>query len=222
MNAGGSYIVYGRPDSSAVARVMWTIGELGLPHERRDWGGPFGGNDDPAYRAMNPAGRIPTLVWPDGRSSWESKAIIRALAAVHDPGGLIPVDPVERAAAEAWMDWSDEFQRAVSELREHPRRREAEGEILAAAVDRAAPALGLLDARLHGRAFIMGGTLSIADLAIGVWAHRWVKLPADAPGLPAFPAMSAWCERLRERPAYQTHVVAQVSAGARGRLDPPA
>ena len=53
--------VWGRADGSNVIKAMWCIGELGLVHERIDWGGEFGGNDDPQYRRKNPNGRLPTL-----------------------------------------------------------------------------------------------------------------------------------------------------------------
>ena len=42
--------IWGRADGSNVIKAMWCIGELGLAHQRIDWGGEFGGNDDPEYR----------------------------------------------------------------------------------------------------------------------------------------------------------------------------
>ena len=39
--------IWGRADGSNVIKAMWCIGELGIAHERIDWGGEFGGNDDP-------------------------------------------------------------------------------------------------------------------------------------------------------------------------------
>ena len=35
--------VWGRKNSINVQKVMWAVGELGLPHERIDAGGSFGG-----------------------------------------------------------------------------------------------------------------------------------------------------------------------------------
>ena len=42
--------IWGRADGSNVIKAMWCIGELGIAHERIDWGGEFVGNDDPQYR----------------------------------------------------------------------------------------------------------------------------------------------------------------------------
>ncbi len=56
-----SRIVWGRATSSNVMKVLWGLGELGLPFERIDVGGAFGKTDTPEYRAMNPTGLVPTL-----------------------------------------------------------------------------------------------------------------------------------------------------------------
>ena len=53
--------IWGRNTSSNVQKVMWAVGEIGLPHERIDVGGSFGKNREAAYLAMNPNGLVPTL-----------------------------------------------------------------------------------------------------------------------------------------------------------------
>lgn len=202
--------VWGRADSGAVARVMWTLGELRLPVRRHDWGGRFGGNDDPVYRALQPAGRIPAVRLPSGATLWESGAIIRYFTAVHDMGGTMPADPLVRARAEAWMDWSSAFGAAVGTIRNAYRGQAATIATVTAAVARARPVLEVLDRALADRAFLIGDTLTIADLALGVWGHRLHRCPPEV--RPAgLPALDAWLARLRARPAYVEHVVAQVS-----------
>jgi len=44
--------IWGRKTSSNVQKVLWTCVELDVAFERVDWGGPFGGNQDPAYLAQ--------------------------------------------------------------------------------------------------------------------------------------------------------------------------
>lgn len=205
--------VYGRPDSSAVARVMWTIGELGLECRRIDWGGSYGGNDDPAYRVLQPAGRIPAVVLPDGTALWESNAIIRCLASLHDPGGLIPSDPVSRAEAEAWMEYAGSVAAAVSAVRGAYKAPHVDVDRLAAAIDRAGDVLGVLERRLADGGFLHPAGFGVADLATGVWVHRWFRAPATLPDVPALPALRDWYGRLCDRAAYRTHVVDQVSSG---------
>src|SRR5262249_24988599 len=97
--------ILGRNNSINVQKVMWAIGELGVPHERLDGGGAFGRNKEPDYLAMNPNGLVPTLQEDDGFILWESNTIVRYLAAKHGAGTLEPKDRHERALASQWMDW---------------------------------------------------------------------------------------------------------------------
>ncbi|MBT6204184.1 MAG: glutathione S-transferase, partial [Rhodospirillaceae bacterium] len=54
--------VLGRATSSNVQKVTWTLEELGVPYDREDIGGAFGGLDTPEYIAMNPNKVIPTVI----------------------------------------------------------------------------------------------------------------------------------------------------------------
>ena len=96
--------IWGRNTSVNVQKVMWALGELGVPHERIDVGGSFGKNNEPAYLAMNPNGLVPTLE-EDGFMLWESNSIVRYLAAKYGAGTLEPADLRARARASSWMDW---------------------------------------------------------------------------------------------------------------------
>src|SRR5215475_7076823 len=97
--------IWGRNTSSNVQKVMWAIGEMKLPHERIDIGGPFGKNKDAPYLAMNPNGLVPTLEEEDGWMLWESNSVVRYLAAKHKSSVLEPADLRIRAHAHKWMDW---------------------------------------------------------------------------------------------------------------------
>ena len=202
--------IWGRRDGSNVIKVMWCVGELGLAHERIDWGGPFGGNDDPAYRAKNPMGRLPTLEEDDGFTLWESGAIVRYLCATHSAGRLCPSGHKARALAEKWMDWSslylarfntvylDQFFRAQSG--------EADQQAVAAAVAATVPLYDILDAQLAAAPFLCGDSLTMADIPAGSLTHRWMTwTPPQL--LPRHPNVEAWYRRLCERPAYREHVV---------------
>ena len=97
--------IWGRNTSINVQKVMWAIGELGVPHERIDIGGPFGKNNEPFYLAKNPNGLVPTLEEDDGFVLWESNSVVRYLAAKFGTGSLEPADLKARASAGRWMDW---------------------------------------------------------------------------------------------------------------------
>ena len=90
--------IWGRNTSSNVQKVMWAVGEMGLPHERIDIGGPFGKNREAEYLAMNPNGLVPTLEEEDGFLLWESNSVVRYLAAKHKSTVLEPAEIV------TWVD----------------------------------------------------------------------------------------------------------------------
>ena len=50
--------IWGRTNSINVQKVMWTVAELGLPHERIDAGLAHGVVNESWYRALNPNGRV--------------------------------------------------------------------------------------------------------------------------------------------------------------------
>ncbi|MEO1304263.1 MAG: glutathione S-transferase family protein [Pseudomonadota bacterium] len=204
--------VYGRPDSSAVARVMWTLGELGFPHHRIDWGGSFGGNDERDYRDMCPSGKIPAIKLADGETLWESNAIIRYFCAAQDGDDFLSDDHLRRAKIEAWMDWSPAFQAAVSSIRRAYKRGSAKQADIDVVLKQVEPNFMILERQLSGRDYVMGSAISAADFALGVWAHRLWRCPPEAKPTNT-PATWAWIERLQARPAYQEHVMAKVSAG---------
>ena len=96
--------IWGRATSSNVQKVLWCCAELDLEFERVGVGGPFGGNRDPEYLAMNPNGLVPTV--KDGDLvMWESNTICRYLATTRDGEHLYPRGPATRTHVERWMDW---------------------------------------------------------------------------------------------------------------------
>lgn len=79
--------LWGRKNSSNVQKARWALEEAGIAYEQIDAGGPFGGLDTPAYRAMNPNGYVPTYE-EEGFILWESHAITRYVAETHASGTL--------------------------------------------------------------------------------------------------------------------------------------
>lgn len=200
--------ILGRNNSSNVAKVTWAAEELGIPFERVDIGGEFGGNDQPDYLAMNPNGRVPTSVDGD-LVLWESNAIVRYLTAKHDPGGMYPQDPAARADLDRWMDWQQTTLAAPMRdvfwglIRTAPDQRDWGS--INAGVRSAAAAFRMLDARLEGRAYIGGDRLTMAEFPFGSLIHRWFGMPIE--NRPEdMPNLRAWYERLLARPAFRKHV----------------
>ena len=207
--------IWGRTNSINVQKVMWTVGELGLPHERIDAGGAFGRLDTPDYGALNPNRRVPTVEDDDGRVVlWESNAVVRYLAARHGAGSLWPEDPAERARADMWMDWMQtelipEMTVVFWGLIRTPEDRRDMAAIGAAA-KRLGEKFRLLDGWLEagGSAYVAGGGLTIGDVPVGAACYRYHALPLERPPLPR---VEAWYARLRGRPPFREHVMIPLS-----------
>ena len=201
--------IWGRNTSANVQKVMWAIGEIGLPHERIDIGGPFGGNREAAYLTINPNGLVPTLQEDDGFLLWESNSIVRYLAAKHRAAVLEPADLRARGRASAWMDWQLSvlgpaiFQAFWGLIRTPPEKRNH------AAIEesklRTTEAIAVLDAELGKSAFLGGDAFSYGDIPPAVMANRYRQL---VPERPAFPNFERWYAAIAARPAYKDQVAA--------------
>jgi len=203
-------IVWGRASSSNVMKVLWGLGELGLPFERIDVGGAFGRTKTPDYLAMNPTSLVPTLQEGDF-TLWESNAILRYLGSVHArDSALWPSDAHARANIDRWMDAQQTtLNRPMSQvfwgLVRTPAEQRDMGAI-ASAIEDTAKAWRYIEAELERHDFIAGADFTLADIPWGVHAHRWFGM--DYLGLvrPELPALQAWYDRLCLRPAYQQHI----------------
>lgn len=199
--------LWGRASSANVQKVLWTLEELGVPHEHHLVGGAHGGLDTPQYRAMNPNGLVPVLQ-DDGLTLWESHAILRYLAASYGQDSLWRAGAQQRAVVDQWTDWTaTTFQPAwiamfwlVVRTPEEAHDRKA----IAAAQARTIAALGILDNNLRDRDYLAGDQLSYADIAAGVSLYRWFTMQIERP---AMPGVENWYRRLQDRPAFRKTVM---------------
>lgn len=206
--------IYGRTNSVNVQKALWVATECGLDFEQVDVGGRFGGNDQAWYRALNPNGVVP-VIDDDGYIVWESHAIIRYLAARYGAGVLWSSDLKERGEGDRWMDWQQTtVQSGMTALfwgwiRTPSEQRDP----IALEAARLATALlwQRLDHHLAGRPYVAGDRFSIGDIPVGAMCHRWLNLPFERGDLPPMPHLSAWYDRLCQRPAYRRHVAVEMS-----------
>ena len=199
--------VWGRANSVNVQKVLWCLGELGVPFERRDVGGLYGGNREPDYLARNPTGLVP-MISDDGFDLWESNAIVRYLGARYGAGTLWPEDPASRALADKWMDYQlgtvfPAFRGALLGLVRTPEE-DRDPAAIAASARATADALTTLDGELEDRRFVAGDALTIGDIALGPTVYRWLNLEIERPSLPN---LEAWHDHLSGRPAYRRNVM---------------
>ena len=201
--------IWGRNTSVNVQKVMWAVGELGLPHERIDVGGAFGKNNEPAYLAMNPNGLVPTLQEDDGFVLWESNAVVRYLAGKYGAGTLEPKDAHARGRAGSWMDWQLTVAAPALTpvfwglIRTPPEKRDAAA--IEAGKVKSAAAMKILDAHLAKTAFVAGDTLSMGDIPVALMAYRYRRLVPERAGLDN---LERWFAAIEQRPAFKEQVLA--------------
>lgn len=205
--------IWGRTSSSNVMKVLWLCEELAIPFERIDAGGTFGRTRDPDYLAKNPNALVPTIEEDDGFTLWESNSILRYLARTRGAGRPIyPADPREAADCERWMDWQLAALNPpmTTIFFTYVRIPEPERDLAAAgkARDAAERLWAMVEAKLGRNPFVCGAELTLADIVLGIYAHRWFSLPVTRPPMPA---LEAWYARLKSRPGYAKHVALPMS-----------
>jgi len=198
--------VLGRPNSINVRKVLWLCAELDLPYEHTPWGVPELPLKSPEFLALNPNALVPVI--RDGDFVlWESNTICRYLAAKHGRTDLLPLEPATRARVEQWMDWmATELNNAwryafMALVRKHADFTDARA--TDASITNWNRQMTLLDNQLQRTGdYVVAGGFTLADIPVGLAAHRWHMTPMQRPALPA---VAAYYERLGERPGFRAH-----------------
>ncbi|MEM7137667.1 MAG: glutathione S-transferase family protein [Myxococcota bacterium] len=152
----------------------------------------------PDYLALNPNGKVPTLV--DGDTTlWESNAILCYLAGKQDT----PLWPksAQRYDILRWMFWeANHFSPPVGRLigQKFFNRDNPDATIIEQALKEFRRFAGVLDQALHGKHFISGDALTLADFAVGVTLSY--SAPLDLP-TSEFQHVSRWWTALADTPA---------------------
>ena len=187
-------------NDSRSQRILWLMEELGLPYEIKQYKRLDTRLAPPELKAIHPLGKSPVIT-DKGKTIYESGAIIDYVIRRHASGRLQP-DPAtpEYDDYMMWMHYAEGsamlplmLNLYVSRLGEggaplHPR---IESEI--------ANHLGYLDSHLKGRSFLVGSSLTGADIQMS-----FIPEIAEVYGKRAtFKNLDAWIKGLHARPAYK-------------------
>jgi glutathione S-transferase len=209
----GQLRIWGRANSVNVQKVLWCLRELDLAYERIDAGMAFGKNREPEYLAMNPNGRVPTLV--DGDFVlWESNSIMRYLVLSYGKGSPIyPEAPKRRAGVDRWLDWTLSTLQPVDRPVFWALVRTPVGERDMTAIQKDADAEAMqwriVDAQLAARSYIEGDDFTIADIALGAYARRW--LGVEGISKPRLVHLDRWFAQFAARPGFAQFVAPPMS-----------
>ena len=193
--------LYGFLPSGNVYKVRLLLAQLRIPHRRVEVSQITADTARPEFRAINPIGKVPTVVFDDGRMLSESGAILHYLANLTR---FWPPHPWDQAQVLRWMFFEQNNHEPniaglrfwnmhavpVTPLMElwAPARR-ASGEA----------ALAVMDGHLAVRSFFVGERYSIADVALYAYTH---VAPEGGFDLAPYPHLVAWLARVAGQPGH--------------------
>jgi GST-like protein len=213
--------LYSLPTPNGV-KVSIMLEELGIAYEPHLI--DFAKNDQATaeFRTLNPNGKIPAIVDPDGPDGkplvlFESGAILLYLA--DKTGRFIPTDPGRRWETIQWLFWQmaavgpmfgqlGYFHKFAGNQIEDKRPLERYR-------DEVKRLLGVLEARLEGRTWIMDDDYTIADIATLGWVRNLIGFygAREIVDFDSLTHVPAWLERGLARPAVQRGVEIPARAG---------
>jgi len=157
--------IYGDLNSGNCLKVRWVCDKLARSYDWIDVDTLKGESRAADFLKLNPWGQVPTVVLDDGRTLAQSNAIIRYLAR---DSALIPADAYAAAQMDAWMFWEqNSHEPFVAVCRFHivylGKPVSALDPVL---VKRGYAALDQMERHLAGAGFLIGGALTLADIAL--------------------------------------------------------
>jgi glutathione S-transferase len=188
-------------------KVWLALEHKGIPYELRVLSFDAGDTKTPQFLALNPRGRVPTIV-DDGYALWESSAIVEYLEERHPDKPLLPGDAKMRAAARRIAAEADGYLSTAM----HPlfeltlfRKGEADAGKIAEAQKKVLDELALFEAQVNGPYIL--GPLSLADFTLFPHVRLLKRVEDRQPGngiadsrLP--PKLGAWKKQIEALPYY--------------------
>ncbi len=191
---------YGDSISGNCYKLKLAARQLGIPFDWQELDILAGDTRTREFLALNPNGKVPIVLLPDGRVITESNAILGYLAEGSELAGQ---DRFERAAILSWLffeQYSHEpyiaTSRFIIRYLGSPEERLADLEAKRAGGEKA---LDVMDRHLADHDFFANDCYSIADIALYAYTHV-----ADEGGFDVAPYehVVAWLDRVAEQPGY--------------------
>jgi glutathione S-transferase len=185
---------YHAPGSSSMA-VHIALHETGAPFEARPMSFATKDMQKPEFRAINPNGKVPTLLI-DGHVLTEVAGCLFYLARAYPDANLLPAnDPEAEAQVVSWMSF------IASAI--HPARQ--------AGIERAREVWQVADTRLGANEWAAGGRYSIAD--IHLFRLYWRTRDALEPKAGSLANIEAHYQRVMARPAVRKTIEIEEKIG---------
>ena len=192
-------IVVHHLNESRSQRILWLLEELELPYEIRHYARDATTRlAPPALKAVHALGKSP-VIEEGGQTLIESGAIVDYLIRKHGGGKLRPTQPSsDFEAYNQWLHYAEGSAMLPLMLKLYVSRLGEAGAPLAPRIDSELKNhLGYVDQALNGREWLVGNTLSGADIQMSFVGEAARGLRAS------YPNINAWVKRFQQRPAYR-------------------
>jgi glutathione S-transferase len=192
-------LLYNSQVSGNCYKVRLMLAHLGIPYEREELSVVDRANRKEVIGDLNPALRVPTLVFDDGRVLAESNAIIYYLATATS---YLPEDDFERAKVLQWLFFEQyDHEPTIAVVRfwvafsaDPPPAAEIEARRV-----KGYGALDAIDGVLRRQQFLVAERYTIADIALYAYTHVAGEGGFD---LEPYPAIRAWLDRVAAQPGH--------------------
>ena len=199
--------IHWHPFSTYSRRVMIALIEKHIQHELVTVDMAARKHREPAYLAVNPYGRVPTLE-EEGFLLYESNAILSYLEATHPEPALVPPDARGRAVVDMHMRLCD-LQMArqtgiiIFPMRFLPKERWDE-KAMAQAKGEIEKHLAILERQLDGREYLVADRYSLAEVSYTPFVQFLPMMQITPP-----PAVAGWVSRILDRSSAKQTAPAQ-------------
>jgi glutathione S-transferase len=193
-------LLYDSPVSGNCYKVRLLLAHLGVSYERRTVDVVDRSNRGELLGELNPALRVPTLVLDDGRPLAESGAILWYFG---EKTRFVPEDRYARAQVLQWMLFEQyELEVTLAVVRfwlKFSGRPEAFADQLDAKMVAGYKTLDALERYLPGREFFVGGSPTLADIALYGYTH---VAHEGGFALARYPEIRGWLDRVAAMPGH--------------------
>ena len=193
-------LLYDSPVSGNCYKVRLLLAHLGLPYERRELSVVDRSNRADVIGGLNPSLRVPTIVLDDGRPLGESNAILWYFG---EGTRFVPEDRYERAQVLQWMFFEQyDHEPALAVVRfwlSYSGRPEEFADRLEERTAAGYRALDAMERHLGGREYLVGGGMTLADIALYAYTHVAHEGNFD---LGPYPGIRAWLDRVAGDPGH--------------------
>lgn len=193
-------LVYGDLQSGNCLKVKLLLSFLNIQHDWQHINILNKETQTSEFLSLNPNGKIPTVVFDDGQVLCESNAILSYFA---EGTPYLPTDRYQKAKVYEWLffeQYSHEpyiaVARFIQKYQGMPEHRLEEYQSLQSGGHKA---LQIMEQQLSQSAFLVGNSISIADIALYAYTHVAHEGGFDLTG---YPNIERWIDAIASMEGY--------------------